>query len=154
MREDKSRVAFLRAHYRDAPWDFITDWGYTYEPRTAAKSDLRLCEADAAYRRRPVDDHRRRPCHVDRDLQEWDYDSPAKGSLRSYLWERSVRHSIRPDGGDGVLLPYHDLLSGCEKDTDHPRDCIAFVPEEYRGEFSYASEHVVRGSAIAALLSP
>ena len=27
------------------------------------------------------------------------------------------------------------------------------MPEEYRGEFSYASEHVTSGSAIAALLS-
>lgn len=88
------------------------------------------------------------------ELQEWDYDAPSKGSLRSYLWERSVCHSIRAEGGDGVLLPYHDLLSRCEKDPDlDPRDCIAFVPEEYRGEFSYASEHVMPGSAIAALLA-
>lgn len=87
-------------------------------------------------------------------LQEWDYDSPSKDSLRSYLWERSVGHSIRPNGGDGVLLPYHELLGRCEKDPDlDPRDCIAFVPEEYRDEFSYASEHVTPGSAIAALLS-
>src|SRR5271157_5955883 len=36
MREDKSRVAFLRAHYRDAPWDFITDWGYALAPAVDA----------------------------------------------------------------------------------------------------------------------
>ena len=59
-----------------------------------------------------------------------------------------------PDGGDGVLLPYHDLLLRCDNDPDlDPTDCIAFVPEEYRSEFSYASEHVASGSAIAALLS-
>jgi hypothetical protein len=88
------------------------------------------------------------------ELQEWDYETRNKGGLRSYLWERSVCHSIRPEGGDGVLLPYHDLLSRCGKDTDlDPRECIAFVPEEYRGEFSYASEHVTPGSAIAGLLS-
>ena len=87
-------------------------------------------------------------------LQEWDYTAPEKDSLRSYLWERSVCHTIRSDGGDGVLLPYHDLLRRTEKDPDlDPRPCIAFVPTEYRGEFSYASEHVTPGSAIAALLS-
>lgn len=87
-------------------------------------------------------------------LQEWDYEAPDKGSLRSYLWERTVSHGIRPEGGDGVLLPYHALLGRCEAEPDlDPRDCIAFVPAEYRGEFSYASEHVAPGSAIAALLS-
>lgn len=88
------------------------------------------------------------------DLQEWDYNPAKNPPIRSYLWERSVCHSIRADGGDGVLLPYHDLLSRCEKDTTlDPRDCIAFVPGESRNEFSYASEHVTQGSAIAALLS-
>ena len=53
--------------------------------------------------------------------------------IRSYLWERSVCHSIRPDGGDGVLLPYHELLKRYEKDTDlDPRNCLALVPAEYR----------------------
>ena len=88
------------------------------------------------------------------ELQEWDYDPPKNAPIRSYLWERSVCHGIRPSGGDGVLLPYHDLLSRCEKDPDiDPRDCIAFVPGEYRNEFSYASEHVTSTSAIAALLA-
>jgi len=87
-------------------------------------------------------------------LQEWDYDPPKHTGIRSYLWERSVCHSIRPDGGDGILLPYHELLARCENNVDlDPRDCIAFVPEEYRSEFSYASEHVTPSSAIAALLS-
>ncbi|MBX5454449.1 MAG: ATP-dependent RecD-like DNA helicase [Acidobacteriia bacterium] len=88
------------------------------------------------------------------ELQEWAYDPPENVPIRSYLWERSVCHSIRPGGSDGVLLPYHDLLSRCEKDTDFdPRNCIAFVPAEYRGEFSYASEHVTATGAIAALLA-
>jgi hypothetical protein len=88
------------------------------------------------------------------DLQEWDYDPPKHVGIRSYLWERSVCHSIRPDGDDGVLLPYHELLARCEKDADlDPRNCIAFVPTEYWNEFSYASEHVTPSSAIAALIS-
>jgi len=88
------------------------------------------------------------------DIQEWDYDPPRHSGLRSYLWERSVCHSIRPNGADGVLLPYHDLVQRCDRDTDvDPRDCLAMVPEEYRSEFSYASEHVTPASAIAGLLS-
>ena len=88
------------------------------------------------------------------DLQEWHYDPPKHSGLRSYLWERSVCHSIRPSGEDGVLLPYHDLLGHCEGDPNFdPTDYIAFVPKEYRGEFSYASEHVTPGTAIAALLA-
>ena len=54
------------------------------------------------------------------DLQEWDYASTRTiEGLRSYLWERSVCHSIRRDGDDGVLLPYHELLSRCKDDTRH-----------------------------------
>lgn len=88
------------------------------------------------------------------DLEEWDYEPPDHAGLRSYLWERSVCHTIRPGGADGVLLPYHDLLGRCEQDPSlDPTDCIAFVPGEYRQEFSYASEHVATGSAIAALLA-
>jgi hypothetical protein len=88
------------------------------------------------------------------DLQEWDYDLLDHQGLRSYLWERSVCHSIRPGGDDGVLLPCHDLLSRCEDDASiDPGDCIAFIPQEYRQDFSYASEHVSSGTAIAALLA-
>jgi hypothetical protein len=88
------------------------------------------------------------------DLEEWEYDPPDHAGLHSYLWERSVCHSIRPGGDDGVLLPYHELLDRCEADaTLDPADCIAFVPPEFRQEFSYASEHVSQGTAISALLS-
>lgn len=88
------------------------------------------------------------------DIQEWDYEPARHAGLRSYLWERSVCHSIRPGGDNGILLPYHDLLGRCDGDPAlDPTDCIAFVPSEYRDEFSYASEHVANGTAIAALLS-
>lgn len=88
------------------------------------------------------------------DLEEWEYDPQIHGGLRSYLWERSICHSIRPDGNNGVLLPYHELLDHCNDDASvDPSDCIAFVPQEYRQEFSYASEHVSPGTAIAALLA-
>ena len=88
------------------------------------------------------------------DLEEWNYDPQNHGGLRSYLWERAICHSIRPDGDNGVLLPYHELLSRCNDDTNiDPSDCVAFVPQEYRREFSFASEHVSSGTAIAVLLA-
>jgi hypothetical protein len=88
------------------------------------------------------------------ELEEWDYDPPDHKGLRSYLWERSVCHGIRPDGSDGVLLPYHLLLSRCDADeTFDPTEFMAFVPGEYRQEFSYASEHVSSATAIAGLLA-
>ncbi|UWR45360.1 AAA family ATPase [Phaeobacter inhibens] len=88
------------------------------------------------------------------DLQEWDYDPPNHDGLRSYLWERSVGHTIRPDGTDGVLLPYHDLLERCDNDPGlDPSPYMAFIPDAYREEFLFASEHVSPGTAIAALLS-
>ena len=80
--------------------------------------------------------------------------SPKHDGLRSYLWERSVGHTIRPDGKDGVLLPYHDLLKRCDNDPAlDPSPYMAFIPDAYREEFLFASEHVSPGTAIAALLS-
>ena len=92
------------------------------------------------------------------ELKEWDYDPPKHDLIRSYLWERSVCHSIRADGGDGVLLPYHDLLARCEKDADiDPHNWYRFraarVP---RRVFRHHRErHVASGAArlLLALLS-
>ena len=87
-------------------------------------------------------------------LEEWNYDPADHKGLRSYLWERSVCHGIRPDGADGVLLPYHDLFRRCEADENFdPTEFMAFAPTEYRQEFSYASEHVSSATPIAALLA-
>jgi hypothetical protein len=37
-------------------------------------------------------------------------------AMRCVLWERNLRHSIRPALQDGFLLPYHDLLQLTEQD--------------------------------------
>jgi hypothetical protein len=60
------------------------------------------------------------------------YDA-ASGS--SYpMWDRVVRHSIRPDGAAGFLLPYHDYLEPTDDDEEDERRRdllteIAVVPE-------------------------
>jgi hypothetical protein len=70
----------------------------------------------------------------------------------SVLWERVVRHSIRPAGMDGFLLPYHRLLALGEESGIDPQDYAVFVPDEATAEFSYASEHVGHDTALSLLL--
>lgn len=33
IRNDRTLLAALQVYYRDNPWDFISDWGVTYDPR-------------------------------------------------------------------------------------------------------------------------
>jgi hypothetical protein len=73
------------------------------------------------------------------------YDSTSGSSYP--LWDRVVRHSIRPDGYDGLLLPYHDYLepSGDPEEDERRRTLlseIAVLPEpSHIAAFSYAGEH-------------
>ncbi|GEB37991.1 hypothetical protein GLI01_20260 [Gluconacetobacter liquefaciens] len=86
--------------------------------------------------------------------QESAYGGDAVGKLRGLIWERSVSHSIRPDGFDGFVLPYQELLALAERDgTIDPSEFVAFVPEEGFESFSNVSEHVDHDLAIASLLS-
>jgi ATP-dependent exoDNAse (exonuclease V) alpha subunit len=68
-------------------------------------------------------------------------------------WEHMVLHSIRKDGKNGFVLPYHAAL---EYQTEHPEFDVAeiavVVPNDKRFEFSYAAEHVSNDSAIRVLL--
>jgi hypothetical protein len=82
------------------------------------------------------------------------YKNSEAGPFNTLLWERMVQHSIRPDFGDGFLLPYHEVLAAAEKDPGiEPEEFVASVPDEAWGEFSYGSEHVSNDSAIAALVA-
>ncbi|HWG63355.1 MAG TPA: AAA family ATPase [Streptosporangiaceae bacterium] len=74
------------------------------------------------------------------------------GGFGSVLWERVVRHSIRPAAVDGFLLPYHSLLALGEESGLDPEDYAVFVPDEATAEFSYASEHVSHDTALSLLL--
>jgi hypothetical protein len=74
------------------------------------------------------------------------------GGFGSVLWERVIRHSIRPAGTDGFLLPYHRLLALGQESGIDPQDYAVFVPDEATVEFSYASEHVGHDTALSLLL--
>ncbi len=87
-------------------------------------------------------------------LTEYEYRGSPGNKLRSYLWERMVVHSIRPDMADGFLMPYHRALEASDDGRAFdPAEAVAFAPEDRFGEFSYVTEHVSHDAAISALLS-
>ena len=71
---------------------------------------------------------------------------------RGMVWERPLQHSIRSQGRDGFLIPYHDILRHSSSSLDL-RPFIAVAPSEHWGEFSYGSELVTHDGTISALLS-
>lgn len=87
-------------------------------------------------------------------LTEYLYDGPVEGKLRSLLWERMIGHSIRPDHGDGFLMPYNEALKKSQEgDVFDPSEVVALAPEDRFTEFSFATEHVGDDAAIGSLLS-
>jgi energy-coupling factor transporter ATP-binding protein EcfA2 len=71
----------------------------------------------------------------------------------SVLWERVVRHTVRPDMSDGFLLPYQDMLQQAAEDPSlDPAEFAVFVPDEFTSQFSYATEHVNHDAALSLLL--
>jgi hypothetical protein len=70
------------------------------------------------------------------------------------VWERPMQHSIRPQGKDGFLVPYSEVLHQASEDPSlNIEHYVAKAPSEHWDEFSYASELVTHDGAIAALLS-
>lgn len=84
------------------------------------------------------------------------YDSTSGTSYP--MWDRVVRHSIRPDGVTGFLLPYHDYLKATGDDEEDERrrtlvSEIAVVPEpSHVAAFSYAGEHAGSDVALSTLV--
>ncbi|MDZ5447590.1 AAA family ATPase [Micromonospora sp. 4G57] len=68
----------------------------------------------------------------------------------NHMWETNVRHSLRPDGKEGVLLPMAGLAA-LDLDPDELGDALAWAPEYGSREFMYVTEHVSDDTAIAAL---
>jgi hypothetical protein len=73
------------------------------------------------------------------------YDVPA-GKSSYIMWDRLIRHSIRPEGSDGFLLPYHDYLEPTgdrAEDTrreDWLREIAVPADMAHMRTFSYAAE--------------
>lgn len=74
------------------------------------------------------------------------------GALRSILWETMIGHSIRDERKDGFLFPYHEMM---EYAKDHPdfdmREVTVFAEDDFRDEFSYATEHLSYDAVISVL---
>lgn len=68
-------------------------------------------------------------------------------------WEHMILHSIRKDGKNGFLLPYHAAIQyQAEDSTFDVAELAVVVPNDKRFEFSYGTEHVSNDSAIRVLL--
>ena len=74
------------------------------------------------------------------------------------LWDRIIRHSLRPDGHEGFLLPYHDYLEPTGDETEDGRRAellreIAVAPEpSHIMAFSYAGELSTPDVALSTLV--
>lgn len=68
-------------------------------------------------------------------------------------WEHMILHTIRKDGKNGFLLPYHAAIEYQEETPSFDAAELAVVvPNDKRFEFSYGTEHVSNDSAIRVLL--
>ncbi len=87
------------------------------------------------------------------ELREYDYsESPTGKQATACLWERNIRHSIRADRRNGFIFPFtaiQEYLKGHPE--QNPDDFIVIAPEEYRDEFSYATEHLSHDALIQTL---
>ena len=68
-------------------------------------------------------------------------------------WEHMILHSIRKEGKNGFLLPYHSAIEYQQETPSFDvADLAVIVPNDKRFEFSYGTEHVSNDSAIRVLL--
>jgi len=73
------------------------------------------------------------------------------------LWDRLIHHSIRPDGINGFLMPYHDYVEPVDDSQETARRLellneIAVAPaDEHTRDFSYAAELVKPGVTLTVL---
>lgn len=81
---------------------------------------------------------------------------PYEGSNSRFgaaYWEHMIHHSIRPDGKNGFLLPYHAAIDYQKEHAEFDiAELAVVVPGDKQFEFSYAAEHVSNDTAIGVLL--
>lgn len=74
------------------------------------------------------------------------------------LWDRLLTHSIRLDGANGMLLPYHDYLEDTGDADENQRrrellEDIAVVPERSQlRSFTHVGEHAANDVALSSLV--
>ena len=75
------------------------------------------------------------------------------------LWDRVISHSIRPEGVEGFLLPYHEYLAttGNQKEDELRAELVREViivtpPAAHQGDFSYGSE-ITDADVVLSVLS-
>ena len=105
------------------------------------------------------DDITRLVVGVGRIRHLWDRIPYESKRLKSHpLWDRVVEHSIRPNGHDGFLLPYHDYLrTTSDPDEDKRRrellaEIVVSVDPAHLRTFSYVSELAGSDAALSSLV--
>ncbi|MEK3984247.1 AAA family ATPase [Paenibacillus sp. FSL K6-3166] len=84
------------------------------------------------------------------EIQE--YGSNGTSDEKNYIWETNAAHSIRVDGKDGFLMPYHEISEYVKKHPDFDVSSVTlFEAAGFRTEFSYAAEWVSYDAAIDVL---
>ncbi|WP_222635284.1 MULTISPECIES: AAA family ATPase [unclassified Rhodococcus (in: high G+C Gram-positive bacteria)] len=79
----------------------------------------------------------------------WPTESPT--DFPNHMWETTIRHTLRPDGAGGILLPMQALAALAAKGAD-VSSALAAAPQKER-EFSYVTEHVADDAAVASLMA-
>ncbi|WP_339246355.1 DEAD/DEAH box helicase [Paenibacillus sp. FSL R10-2796] len=81
-----------------------------------------------------------------------EYESNGGSDEKNYIWETNAAHSIRVDGKDGFLMPYHEISEYIKKHPDFDVSSVTlFEAVGFRSEFSYAAEWVSYDAAIDVL---
>lgn len=80
------------------------------------------------------------------------FDRSEDTGFKSMPWEHLIRHTIRPNNKEGFLFPYHEAIE-YQKDNPNfdPKSVTVIIPNEFRKEFSYATEHVSHDFALYIL---
>ncbi len=73
-----------------------------------------------------------------------------ENAFPNHMWETAVRHTLRPDGTGGILLPLQELAELASEGVDVSA-ALAHAPQSGR-EFSYVTEHVPADTAVASLM--
>ena len=81
-----------------------------------------------------------------------EYKSDGSSNEKNYIWETNVAHSIRDDGTDGFLMPYHEISEYSRQNPDFDVTSVTlFEANGFRAEFSYAAEWISYDAVIDVL---